>query len=137
MCDFVQVVTEDSSDSPFALGSLAFTAANVDSFTITDENVIPSEPPAPQFRRADSNGDGTLDLSDASFTLGFLFLGGRTPGCMDAADANDSGAVDLSDAVFGLNYLFLGGAAPPAPGSDVCGPDPTDDLLDCGSYTKC
>ena len=56
---------------------------------------------------------------------------GRAPPCDDAADANDTGEVDLSDPIFGLNFLFLGGPEPPAPGTRVCGPDPTPDPLGC------
>ncbi|MBI4605125.1 MAG: hypothetical protein HY721_24440, partial [Planctomycetes bacterium] len=137
LCDTVEVQYEDASSSPPVFGGVDLTAANLDSFTITDENVIPAAPPAPGFRRGDSNGDGAVDIGDAIFTLGFLFLGGKDPACLDAADANDTGALDLSDAVFGLNYLFLGGKTPPSPGPDACGPDPTDDGLGCGSYERC
>src|SRR5262245_42889403 len=77
------------------------------------------------FRRGDSNGDLQVDLSDAVFTLGFLFLGDppRLP-CEDAADADDDGILDLTDAVFGLSFSFLGGRAPPEP-FPSCGPDAT------------
>ena len=71
-----------------------------------------------KFRRGDSNDDGTVDLSDVTHELDFLFLKGPTPGCMDSADSNDSGAVDISDAVFSLFYLFQGVAMPP-PGAGV------------------
>ena len=84
------------------------------------------------FKRADSNADGNVDLSDASYTLNFLFLGGPGPVCFDSADSNDDGGVDLSDGVFGLNFLFLGGPPPPAPGHTVCGDDPSaDGLAEC------
>ncbi len=89
------------------------------------------------FSRGDSNLDGQLQLSDAVFTLGFLFLGSPTVlDCEDAADANDDGSINLSDAVSGLGYLFLGTAPPPAP-FPACGEDPTDDALGCVSYPLC
>ncbi len=88
------------------------------------------------FRRADSNVDGQVDLSDALFTLQFLFLSGSDITCLDAADSNDDGQLGLSDAVFTLNGLFLGGPASPPPG-DECGVDPTPDALDCRSYPEC
>jgi hypothetical protein len=88
------------------------------------------------FRRGDANADGGLDISDAVFTLRFLFLGGDPGSCADAADANDDGAVDLSDPVHLLNYLFLGGPEPPPPGL-TCGGDPTPDLLGCAEYPSC
>ena len=89
------------------------------------------EPEPPTFHRADSNGDGQVDLADGIFTLNFLFLGGRRPSCSDAADADDGGGIELTDAVFTFTFLFLGGGSPPEPGPDVCGTDPTDDEIDC------
>ena len=83
------------------------------------------------FRRGDANVDGKLDIADAIATLGYLFLGGAELPCLDAADTDDSGGLDISDAVRSLNYLFLGAEAPPAPGSEVCGEDPTEDELEC------
>ena len=83
----------------------------------------------PIFHRGDSNFDGGVDISDPVATLNFLFLGGPSASCPDAADANDDGNFDISDASYALNFLFLGGPAPPAPGQVTCGPDPTDDML--------
>jgi len=89
------------------------------------------------FRRADANGDGARDVSDAVGTLLFLFAG--TPpalDCDDAADANDDGAVDIADPVLALAHLFLGGPPPPAPSGD-CGDDPTADALGCRRHPPC
>ena len=83
------------------------------------------------FFRGDSNTDSKVDLSDGIATLNYLFLGSDEPDCLDAADTDDNGTVELTDAVFTFNYLFLGGGDPPAPGPMVCGPDPTQDDLDC------
>jgi len=80
------------------------------------------------FVRGDSNGDGRGDLSDAIFTLSWLFTGGATPPCLDAADANDVGTIDLSDPIFFLNFLFQGGGAPPPPHPSA-GLDPTPDAI--------
>ena len=82
------------------------------------------------FFRGDSNQDEKVDLSDAVHTLSFLFLGGFTLACEDAADADDNGALDLTDAVFTLNHLFLTGAPIPPP-SSARGLDPTHDQLRC------
>ncbi|HLU46628.1 MAG TPA: cohesin domain-containing protein, partial [Planctomycetota bacterium] len=82
------------------------------------------------FIRGDSNGDHRVDLSDAVFTLGYLFLGKETPGCLDAVDANDDGNLDLSDAVSTLEFLFSGATPLPAPSSSF-GVDPTPDSLGC------
>ncbi len=94
------------------------------------------EPPGALFRRADTNGDGSVDISDAVRTLGFLFLGAAVPPCMDAADSNDDGKLDLTDGVFTLSNLFQGGKAIPPPGDKTCGPDPIASL-GCEAYTRC
>ena len=92
---------------------------------------------SPRFFRGDGNADGNVDLSDAVYGLGFLFLGAEDPQCMDAMDTNDSGRVDISDAVSLLNFLFLGDQVPSAPGPSACGIDPTDDDVTCESFAPC
>ena len=67
------------------------------------------------FLRGDANGDLAVNISDAVFTLAYLFLGGTEPACPDAADADDSGKIELTDAVFTLSFLFSGGGARPLP----------------------
>ena len=71
--------------------------------------------PSPGFVRGDSNGDGEVDMSDAVTTLGWLFLGGRVPGCVEAADANGSGGVNIADPIYTLGWEFSGGPPPPFP----------------------
>ncbi|MBI4607072.1 MAG: hypothetical protein HY721_34340 [Planctomycetes bacterium] len=71
--------------------------------------------PGPRFLRGDSNGDGHADLSDAKHTLDWLFLGGKKPGCMEAANANGSAQVNIADPIYLLQFLFSGGPAPPFP----------------------
>jgi len=83
------------------------------------------------FRRGDANLDGRVDVSDSITILSYLFLGGPTPGCLDAADVDDSGALDITDG-HGVNvFLFLGGPAPPAPGPFECGQELSTDDLTC------
>ena len=84
--------------------------------------------PVNDFIRGDSNDDGVLNVSDAVFTLSFLFIGDEQPECLAANDTNDDGAVNITDVIRTLNFLFLGGTnAPPAPFPDP-GADPTPDL---------
>ena len=91
-----------------------------------------------ELRRGDADSNGTTNgLADGLFLLNFGFLpGSPAPLCMDAADVDDSGMVNgLLDALMILNFQFVPGSLPPpAPGPAVCGSDPTDDALDCGSY---
>lgn len=91
---------------------------------------------SPGFIRSDSNSDGTVDISDAIFTLGCQFGGTACPECLDAADSNDDGEVDVSDAIYTLSYQFQGGPAPPSPFPE-CGPDGTADDLACTSASNC
>jgi len=81
------------------------------------------------FIRGDSDGNGTVNIADATNTLGYLFLGSREPLCFDAADTNDDARIDIGDPVFTLNWLFSGGPDPPPPGGLACGTDPTADAF--------
>ncbi|MCZ6795095.1 MAG: hypothetical protein O7J95_15940 [Planctomycetota bacterium] len=92
--------------------------------------------PGPFFRRGDSNNDDGVDLSDAVYTLGHLFLGGPAPDCLKGADINDDGGVDLSDTIALLGYLFLG-TPPPREPFAACGSDPTNDGLTCEDSGGC
>ena len=89
------------------------------------------------FLRGDANGDGRVSgLIDGLFLLNFGFVpGSPQPPCMSAADADDSGSFSgLVDGLFILNYWFVPGSSPPPPpGPTDCGPDPTNDSLECES----
>jgi hypothetical protein len=61
-----------------------------------------------EFVRGNSNGDDAVDISDAVTTLEYLFQGGGSPPCLDAADVNDDGEIDITDSIYTLSYLFLG-----------------------------
>ena len=88
------------------------------------------------FLRGDSNGDGQVDVSDPVFILQELFGGGAQNCCADAGDANDDGNQNVADCISLLGYIFLAQPPPAAPFPD-CGPDPTDDALECDSYNSC
>ncbi len=91
-----------------------------------------------QFRRADSNTDGAVDISDSLFTLNSLFVTDEPARCLEAMDANDDDFVDVSDPIFTLNYLFVGGSAtPPAPGPNECGAASQELALGCDEYELC
>lgn len=86
---------------------------------------------AGRFIRGDANSDGGMDISDGIFILDYLFVGGGTPACRDAADVNDDGTIDLSDFLYLAVALFVVGGSPPPPPYPSCGDDPTPDFLDC------
>ena len=85
------------------------------------------------FRRGEVNGDGVMNIADAVVIFERVLLGGIVV-CLDSADANDDGLVDIADGIVMLTYLFTNGEVLPSPGSFECGPDPTDDPLDCAEY---
>ncbi len=107
----------------------AWTPETASSFILID-SLLSILPEISVFSRADSNGDGAVDVADALNTLNYLFLGGENPYCFDAADANDDGAIDVTDPVFTLRYLFQGQGTIPPP-SGAAGLDPTEDSLSC------
>ena len=94
-----------------------------------------------RFHRGDSNADGTMNITDGIFVLNFLFLGGPSPTCLEAANPNDDAVLNITDGIYILNFLFLGGpgpALPGGPGAD-CGLDPEGSPTDlgCESYPDC
>ena len=72
------------------------------------------------FERGDMNGDGLVDVSDASYLFTAMFLGGPAIQCDDAADVDDNGDIDLTDGIYLLNFLFNEGPAPAEPSTVVC-----------------
>jgi hypothetical protein len=123
----------------FVWMNLTFPPASLD----LDRNGRPDECDPGGFRRGDADGDGTLSIADAVFTLRALFQGGPAPDCAEAADADNDGAVGLADPVSVLEFLFRGGPPPAAPGPPPgpCGLDadppgsPAD--LGCALYASC
>jgi len=113
---------------PEGLGRAPVTVRNVDG-QVSNEFAFNITPPPAQFIRGDSNGDGSVDVSDAVKIVFHLFSGADLS-CRDAADIDDDEQLNITDAVRLLGHLFRGGPPPadPYPGS---GPDPDGDALDC------
>ncbi|NMD35308.1 MAG: hypothetical protein GYA73_05435, partial [Planctomycetes bacterium] len=97
--------------------------------------VLTVRPLLPDFVRGDVNADGGLDVADAIAALRALF-GGAALACRDAADVNDDGVLNIADPIALLGYLFAQRAAPPPP-FPGCGPDATQDELDCAAFAPC
>ncbi len=84
-----------------------------------------------RFLRGDADSDGQISITDVIVILGFGFLGGPPPPCLDAADFDDDGVIiPMLDGITYFLFLFGPGPPPPPPGF-VCGLDPTADALDC------
>ncbi|HVP07209.1 MAG TPA: S8 family serine peptidase [Candidatus Acidoferrum sp.] len=61
--------------------------------------------------RGDVNCDGTIDVSDLSMLVDFLFFGGTRPD-QTGGDVNGDGTIDIGDLSFLVDYLFNGGPHP-------------------------
>lgn len=74
------------------------------------------------FVRGEINEDGSVDIGDAIFLLGYLFQGAPPPTEPQSADVNADGNVDVADVVRLLDYLFSQGDPPPFPFPDPACP---------------
>jgi mono/diheme cytochrome c family protein len=83
--------------------------------------VAPRPCPGQTFTRGDSDGNGTIVITDAIVILNFLFSGaGTAPVCTPAADANGDTELNITDPIFLLGFLFLGtGVIPPLSQDDI------------------
>jgi hypothetical protein len=103
--------------------------------------LLEAEEPGVTFRRGDNDGNGVVDITDPISSLGYQFLGTFDPPCLDALDWDDNGSVEITDPIGNLTRQFLGGPPAAAPGSEICGVDPTTDAgggdLGCESYPPC
>ncbi len=117
----------ENDNSPGVLGDLI----------LSEEIIGKVDEEGPKFKRGDVDANGSVNIADGVSLLNYLFGGGAAPTCADAADTSDAGQLTIASAVFVLNFLFSSGAAPPAPGHEECGPDPTEDALDCAGFGGC
>jgi hypothetical protein len=106
-----------------------------------DDGVITLDPVTTvEFRRADSNFDGIINIADGIWILNDLFQNGptTTTQCEEANDANGDGLIDSSDATYIFLHQFMSGPNPPAPYPD-CGTFPGQQPApaDCASYPAC
>jgi lamin tail-like protein len=89
--------------------------------------------PGNTFVRGDADKNGKVEIQDGMVVIEYLFDGGPTPACPDAADADDSAELDITDAIDILWSLFGAATLPqPFPNPAV---DPTPDDLGCGGGT--
>lgn len=105
---------------------------------------------APPCCNGDTNGDASIDISDAVGLLAFLFSPGAPPpaaivcgSCTappcDNGDANGDGSRDIADAIGLLGYLFSQG---PEPEEIVCDPPGAvvvtfAPIIDWNAYASC
>ncbi len=65
-------------------------------------------------RPGDANGDGSVNVGDATYIISYIFKGGPSPTPYEicSGDANCNCQVDPGDAVYIINYVFKGGPPP-------------------------
>ena len=136
--DFTLVVDQSAPDAdgdgvPDSEDACPGSDDNID----TDGDGIPdgcdADAPVGPFVRGDANGDATVNISDATAMLNWLFMGADEPGCVASNDSNADGAINISDPTHLLNFLFLGGPAPPAPTECATSDLESDIELGCSS----
>ncbi|MBN1421344.1 MAG: right-handed parallel beta-helix repeat-containing protein [Planctomycetes bacterium] len=103
------------------------------------------------FVRGDVDADGQIDQADAVLLIHYLHKRiftffwkhwrcgrNRRPDlpCLDAADVDDNGRITMSDAIYLIHVIHCHRRTPPAPWP-MCGPDPTEDRLDCDEFPPC
>lgn len=64
------------------------------------------------YMNGDANGNGVINILDATYIISYLFKGGPEPYPRESADAQCNGIVNILDATFIIQYLFKGGVAP-------------------------
>ena len=59
----------------------------------------------------DFDNNGTVDISDLTATVDYMFRGGPPAICGDKADVDGNCAIDISDLTYRVDFMFRGGAA--------------------------
>ena len=54
----------------------------------------------------------TIDISDLTYLVGWMFKSGSAPPCMLEADVDGNGGHDIADVTFLVGYMFKGGPEP-------------------------
>ena len=71
-----------------------------------------SEDPGCCDNAGDANHDGSVDISDLTYFVDFMFGGGPPPVCLDEFDNDANCSNDISDLTFYVEYMFGGGPSP-------------------------
>ncbi len=64
------------------------------------------------FGWGDSDGDGSINISDAVYLLQYIFSQGPPPLDISGGDIDCNSKVNISDIVYLINYIFYGGPEP-------------------------
>ncbi len=67
------------------------------------------------FDCGDVNIDGSVNIFDITYIIGYLYLAGPAPQELRLADVNNSGDINIFDITDLISFLYLGGAEPNCP----------------------
>lgn len=84
-----------------------------DVFLVTDVSGIAAfSAPLPEMLIGDADVNGMVNISDAVFLIGYIFVDGPSPLPRRVGDIDCSGFISITDVVYLLSYIFGGGPAP-------------------------
>jgi len=67
----------------------------------------------PDYQPGDADNSGTVDLSDLTFIVAYLFNGGAAPATPEACDVDGNcNIINIADLTYLVNFLFLNGDSP-------------------------
>ncbi len=69
----------------------------------------------PSFICGDANGNGSINILDATFIIAYLFKSGPEPVPLQAANVNNTGGINILDATYLISFLFKNGPDPNCP----------------------
>lgn len=65
-------------------------------------------------QRGDVDASATINVSDLTYLVNYLFKGGPAPACAVHGDVDGSNTINVADLSYLVNYLFKGGPLPVA-----------------------
>ena len=60
----------------------------------------------------DADNTGSVNISDLTYYVDYLFSGGPGPVCMEEFDNDGNCSLDISDLTYHVDYMFAGGLSP-------------------------
>ncbi len=112
----VKILTTSKDDGD--IGVLKQNVDNANAFIDAHEEIMcPVTDPCaadPSAIPGDANGDGSVNVGDAVYTISYVFKGGPapTPYPVLNGDGNGDCATNVGDAVYTISYVFKGGPPP-------------------------
>jgi len=106
-------VSRSSSDTGGGNWVDMLTGWGMDVNFLFDAYLCPEEGGSCCYNRGDADGNGSINVTDLTYLVNYLFFGGPAPPCEEEGDVNGSGAINVADLTYLVDYLFFGGPAPP------------------------